>query len=253
VADIKVVLADDKPSILRGLQAILDWESLGYHIAGTALDGADAWSMVRDLKPDLLITDIQMPLVDGLELSRRVRSLGWNTRVIILTGFQDFEYARTALRHGVMEFLLKPVDEVALTELLKKLALKIGEERGGVLRDVPVQAVDDQDMVRRVNLAIRSRYKENLSINELAADLFISAAYLGQVYRKKTGLSIKDTIHAVRVEAAKKVLATTSLRIYEVAELVGYVDEEYFSKKFLALVGMTPMNYRRSVPTDPLL
>ena len=117
----RVVIADDERAIRTGLQIIVDWNKLGFEIAGCASDGEEALQMLLKQNIDVLVTDIRMPRLSGLQLVKKVQELGLSIHVILLTSYRDFEYARQAISLGVREYLLKPVDEVALQELLRKM------------------------------------------------------------------------------------------------------------------------------------
>ena len=116
---LSVLTVDDEPHIHAGLDAIIDWREYGCTHAGYALDGAEALEFIERNRPDIIVTDIRMPGVDGLELIRRVRDIaGYAPAIILVTGYDEFEYARTALRYGVQDYLLKPIDEDELGRLL---------------------------------------------------------------------------------------------------------------------------------------
>lgn len=125
MARVQVLLADDEPFILKGLQMLIDWELYGCEIAGTASNGAEAYNIIKSKKIDLAIVDIRMPELTGLELISRVKEEGGiDTEFVILSGFSDFEYAQTALRLGVVDYLLKPVSQKQLVSLLRKVGIK---------------------------------------------------------------------------------------------------------------------------------
>lgn len=125
---LSVVLADDENKILLLLQKLIDWESLGYEIAGTANDGLRALELVREKQPDLLITDVRMPGCSGIELIQRAKDLQPNLHFIIISGYRKFEYAQNALKYGVEDYLLKPIKQDDLTGILLRLKDKLGEE-----------------------------------------------------------------------------------------------------------------------------
>ena len=108
---LSVVLADDENKILLLLQKLIDWQSLGYEIAGTANDGLRALELVREKQPDLLITDVRMPGCSGIELIQRAKDLQPNLHFIIISGYRKFEYAQNALKYGVEDYLLKPIKQ----------------------------------------------------------------------------------------------------------------------------------------------
>lgn len=120
---LNVLLVDDEMFVRKGLAALIDWGALGYAVTGEAENGEEALAMIGELKPDLVITDIRMPVMDGLELIRNVRQqYKVSPCFIIVSGYHDFKYAQQALRYGVQDYVLKPIDEVELQDTLRKLA-----------------------------------------------------------------------------------------------------------------------------------
>lgn len=125
---LRVVLADDENKILLLLQKLIDWKRLGYEIVGTANDGLRALELVREKRPHLLITDVRMPGCSGIELIQRAKELQPDLHFIIISGYRKFEYAQTALKYGVEDYLLKPLKQEELTGILMRLSDKLGKE-----------------------------------------------------------------------------------------------------------------------------
>lgn len=125
---LRVIIADDEPKVNLLLQKIVDWESLGFEIVGTAQDGISALEMIERERPDLVMTDIRMPGCDGMELIRRTKEIKSDIAIIVVSGYRQFEYARTALKYGVEDYLLKPVKADELTRLLKNIYSKKAEQ-----------------------------------------------------------------------------------------------------------------------------
>lgn len=107
----KVMLVEDEDFILQGIKYIIDWEALSMEIAATAHNGKEALEIFQENPTDIVVTDVEMPRMNGLELLREIRKLNSRTRGIILSGYDEFEYARTALRLDVEEYILKPINE----------------------------------------------------------------------------------------------------------------------------------------------
>lgn len=125
---IKVLLADDEPFILQGLRVLMDWDSLGCEIVATASNGSEAYEYIENNSVDLLITDIKMPEMNGLDLLKKLRESGYSDLdVIILSGYKDFEYAMKGMKYGCAGYVLKPVEKEELSSLIKKLAKKKNE------------------------------------------------------------------------------------------------------------------------------
>lgn len=126
----KVLLIDDEPWALEGLQLLIPWESLGLQVSGTCENGAEGLKRMEEMNPDLVLVDIHMPVVDGLEMIEEWRRRGnWSTKFIILTGYSDFEYARKALKHRVSRYLLKPLDEEQAVSEIRAIAEEIIKEQ----------------------------------------------------------------------------------------------------------------------------
>ena len=125
---LRVVLADDEHKIILLLQKLIQWERMGYEIVGTANDGLRALELVREKQPHLLITDVQMPGCSGIELIRQAKELQPDLHFIIVSGYRKFEYAQSALKYGVEDYLLKPIKQEELSGILLRLSDKLGKE-----------------------------------------------------------------------------------------------------------------------------
>lgn len=126
----KALLIDDEPWALEGIELMIDWQGLGFEICGTCGNGADGLAMIEQRRPDLVIADIRMPVMDGLEMIETWRSRGgWSPVFIILSGYSDFDYARKALKAGVCSYLLKPLDEEEAEAAIRSAAAELDSER----------------------------------------------------------------------------------------------------------------------------
>ena len=135
--EIKVFLVEDEMVIRRGIKNSIDWEKEGYIFCGEASDGELAYPMIIKEKPDILITDIRMPFMDGLELCKLVKEELPNIKILILSGYDEFDYAKEAIRLGVTEYLLKPISSGKLLEALNGVSESIRREK------------EDKDLVRK--------------------------------------------------------------------------------------------------------
>ncbi len=123
-----VFFADDEQAIRDGLKVIINWEALGFHIVGDAANGEDALQQILALRPSLCILDIRMPKMHGLEVIKILRAQGYNGRIIILSGYSDFKYAKQAIRYNVTDYLTKPIDEEELQRIVTQLYAEIAKE-----------------------------------------------------------------------------------------------------------------------------
>ena len=126
---LKIFLVEDESIVREGLRDNIPWQQYGYQFVGEAGDGEMALPLIQKTKPDVLLTDIKMPFMDGLELSRLVKKALPKTQIIVFSGYNEFDYAKEAIKIGISDYLLKPVTSVSLMDALKKVADKIQEEQ----------------------------------------------------------------------------------------------------------------------------
>ena len=246
----RVILVDDEHIILNGLTRAVPWQQLGCEVAGTASNGAEGLELVRKLRPDILLTDIRMPNMDGLSMIAALRSEFPRLQIAVLTAFRDFEYAQTALNLGVCRYLLKPSK---LDELYE--AVRVMTERLDALPPAPADAEAEADPAAAGNTAgnyivrqaldyMRAHCAEHLSLADVADQVYVSQWHLSKLINRYAGQSFFDLLGRMRVERAKALLADPSLRVHAIAEQVGYGDVAHFSKSFKRIAGMTPGEYR---------
>lgn len=158
----RVLLADDEEEIRTGISRKIDWASLGLALVGEAGNGEEALELAEQLRPDVVLTDIKMPFLDGLELCRRLRVSLPGARLVVFSGFDDFEYARQAMSMGVSEYILKPINAPELRQVLEKLR----------------EQLDRQRLERRDMETLRRRYEESLPV---LRELFYTRLLSGQL------------------------------------------------------------------------
>ncbi len=372
----KLLIVDDEPMIVRGLCKLLDYSGLGFSAVLTASTGEDALALLQTQAPEIMLSDVAMPGLTGLDLLKTVKELKLNTFVVFLSGYPNFTYAQEALKLGAVDYLLKPVEQDKLTAALQRaverwqqtnesavlekrlqsfdgdhlasskwlktqseddqaqtnyllmcmqaasqpeesamaasirrfaafnkadsLATQKGcvcfvkdehlviivqgeklEEQGlqiqssiqetlnvpvrfassGVLagtQDIPqahrrcaayLEAAaptveTEEPMIEKVKKVIALHYAQPLSLETMAQVACVTTAYFSSYFRKQTGVGFKDYLTHTRIEAAKKLLATTDLKVYEVAARVGFSDARYFSETFKAQTKLLPQQYR---------
>ena len=125
----KVILVDDEIEAIQAMEHKMDWDGLGFEVSGSATNGVKALELVENIQPDVVITDIKMPYMNGLELSRRLNDEYRNVHIIIFTGFDEFDYAKEAVHLEIDEYMLKPINAVELSECLKRVKNSLDKER----------------------------------------------------------------------------------------------------------------------------
>ena len=242
---LKVLVVEDEEMIRKGIVLAVDWAALDCVVVGEAANGAEALEAVDRLNPSLIITDLKMPQMDGLEMLRRLREQGNNVYVIILTAYDSFTYAQSALRLGAVDFLLKPFHDGDLEQAVTALRKRIGGEEKADSALPGLKRGDKSKYVLEAMDYIGAHYQDpNISISAIAQDLGISEGHLSHTFKKETDYTLLNYLTRYRVHKAMELLRDCRARVYEVAEQVGYRDIAYFSSTFKKLTGMSPSEYQ---------
>lgn len=262
----RILLIDDEETIVEGLKKLVPWSEIDCDIIGVAVDGQDGLHQCRQLKPDIVISDIRMPKLSGLEMIRQIKALKKDVKFVLLTGFREFEYAREAVNLGVVKFLLKPTNIEDIKSAVLEAINQMDEEREKV-KDIEVlrKKLHKYNMINHEEIPpeekghredknkyltgqaiqfIKDQHHHKLDLQTVADHLYISSWYLCKILRKEVGSSFVELLNEVRIQHAKKLLINTHDKIYEITEKVGYVDTPYFSRTFKKHVGLTPKQYR---------
>ncbi|MBR4183714.1 MAG: response regulator [Lachnospiraceae bacterium] len=236
---LRVFLAEDEFVVREGIKKNIDWEAHGCEFCGEAADGETALERVSELKPDLIISDIRMPFMDGLTFCSRAKELFPDIRIILLTGYEEFEYARKAIDIGVERYLTKPISREELSSVLDDIAAKYR------VNSDTVSSEQYREVIYSVFEYVEKHYsEEDLTLARIADHIGLSPNHLSAVFKEETGQSFTKYLTDHRIKLAKKLLDTSKKRSSEIAYLVGYPDPHYFSSVFKKQTGMTPSQYR---------
>ena len=240
----KVLIVDDEPVIVEGLRKIVDWEKYNCVVVGTASSGKEGLEMTEKYQPDILFTDIRMPGMDGLTMIAALRSEHRNMQIVILTGYRDFEYARTALNLRVFRYLVKPSKMKELDEAMESLTERLDK----LGRSKEQEALEDTEnannfVVKQALSYIEQHYKEKLQLTDVAEKVYVSHWHLSKLLNS-TGKSFSDVLNEVRIENAKELMEDSSLHIADISDRVGFADTAHFSRVFKKYTGMSANEYR---------
>lgn len=247
----KVVLVEDEDLIRRGLKFRMDWTGVGCVIAGEAASGEEGLKVIREVKPDIVITDIRMQGMNGIEMLKiSMKELAHSA--IILSGYAEFELAREALRLGVVEYLLKPVDFDELKDCILRITSDATrmetQERQKRLEEVKGLPLPDPDGIRNEYARkmldyITKHYAEKISITDLGALYDVSSTHLNAKFKAETGYTFHDFLNYYRISKAIELQKEGKLKLYEIAEQVGISDYKYFNKVYKKYVGCAPARF----------
>lgn len=254
----KVVIIDDEPIIAEGLSKTIEWEKWDARVAGLAFDGKEGYDLIRRERPDMIITDICMPNMDGLKMIAALKSEFPYMQISILTGYRDFNYAKEAINLGVTRFLLKPskIDEV--NEAIETMAAKLTELYSldpSLKESTPLDEAEEDGLVSEANSFvvknamdyIRDHYNEKLRLVDVADAIYVSQWHLSKLINKYMGSNFSDILNGIRTDKAKELLKDPSLKIHEIAERVGFSDFTHFSRVFKRIEGISANDYRNKI------
>ncbi len=247
----RVLIVDDEKYVRMGIRSETDWSLIGCEVVGEASNGEMGLEMAEELRPDLVISDIRMPKMDGIKMAEKLLDKYPETKVIFLTAYSEFEYARAAVRIGVSDYLLKPFQDGELEGSIQRLL--------HLHQSAPIEQMElESDLIQlRGKEEITNRYVQtaieyieknyadsDFSIGGLAESMSVSEGHISRLFKAETDCSIGNYLTKYRIRKAMDCLKDVQVKVYEVAEKVGYQDIAYFSNTFKKLVGRTPSEYQ---------
>jgi two-component system response regulator YesN len=251
-----ILIVDDEPRTRLGIQKTLVAWSAGRHRIEIAASGVEALEWLQTNPAHIIITDVRMPEVDGLQMLERLAIRGPLPVVIVISGYAEFEYAKKSLQLGVFEYILKPLDKSLLIDAVQKaLELDSGRERLDAMEKLVDQRLlevgrDEARYSATIKDAISYIYThlhEAISMKQVAELLHLNASYFSVLFKEQTGVTFSDYLTRRRLQRAKELLVTTRMPIWEIAEHVGYQTAKYFVKVFKDNEGTSPSQYRHQV------
>ncbi|MFF2480511.1 response regulator [Paenibacillus sp. NPDC058071] len=267
----KVLLADDEVLDLEGMRRFIPWTDLGLEVVAACNNGFDALDVLLEQSVDILVSDVHMPSMTGLELARRALESGrcHDLRIIFVSGYQDFNYVKQALSLKAYSYVLKPMDDQELIKALEAVAKELDKERTlrkereamqesyrmAMQQSVEPTSQTDQRFESKKNTKLiqeliqymKQHLHENLTLKETADYFAFSPNYLGLLFKEETGSTFSEYVISLRMELAGQLLKDPKVKIYEVAGRVGYRYMPYFSRQFKETFGMTPIEFRRKI------
>lgn len=244
---LKLMIADDELTIRNGLSKLIKSYNLNLDLVGLASDGEKALELMKETKADIICVDINMPFINGLELIEHINVLNPYAKIIIISGYDSFEFAQKAISLNVFSYLLKPIDR---HELKKVLEDAITEHKKQFLNTIDIDESLTCDISIKntsVNYIKKNFDDPNLTLSSAAENLYISKSYLSKIIKEETSYSFTEFINKLRLENAKYYLKSTNLSIQEISEEVGFNSQHYFSRAFKKEFDLSPLHYRQDI------
>ena len=251
----RVVIAEDEDIIRKGLVYSIPWADMGCTVVGEAANGVEGVALIQRLEPDIVVADINMPILDGLGMIRQTYEQ-YDYSAIILSGYSNFEYARTAIRYGVTGYLLKPLKREDLAEAIRDAKEKCMQRRSWMshkkekeewknIQLIPKEGTSSEDdaVVKEMLAFIRQHYREKLVLQDVVDALNYSETFLNKKFKKQMGTTFIEYLNRFRIQKALELLREGSTAVQDVSWQCGIGDYKYFNMVFKKYIGCSPKEY----------
>lgn len=248
---LKLLIIDDEETVREGLKK-LPWDTIGITSIETAEDGYTALEIVATQHPHIILTDIRMPGINGLQLAEEITKQNIDGEMIVLSGYGTFEYARRAMRNGVFDFLLKPSSPAEILNTVSRAVERVKYNQSKkAQKEVKNFSEHLYDNAEKKTCAmtleyIENNYMDDITLSSLSESMHFSISYLSRLIKKETSYNFTTILLLTRMIKAAELLKKTDLKIYSICEKIGVNDQRYFSQQFKKIFNKTPMEYRKS-------
>lgn len=246
----RILVADDEINILEGLSDVLEQSGLGIQVVAKAKNGQEALDLFKKYSPDLVLIDINMPLLNGLECIEQFHKLQENVQVIIISSYDNFKYAQAAIELKVDAYILKPVDENQLIEIIKKCLRSLNQNmyESSILKEHYQKNHSPKSLIDYINLHYSDK---DLNNEKIEKEFGLSRTSVFKIMKEITDKSLNEYITMIRIRQALSLLEKSEeISLKEIAEACGYSDQFYFSRVFKKQTGYSPSDYRKLISED---
>lgn len=234
----KILTIDDEQPVHLAIRSLVDWRAINAGEPYSAYNGREGLECMERLQPDIVFVDMNMPLMDGKDFLAIASRNHPYSQYIVISGYDDFQYAQAAIRHNVVDYLLKPIDHEELDRALKKAMARLPERESTLEERTPTE------VIAAVKDYIDRNYQRDIRIDELSERFFFSREYLSKLFRNLYGSPIYEYVLQARMDKAREYLLNPRLQVQDIAEKLGYNNANYFGKAFKHRYGITPSEFR---------
>lgn len=238
-----LIIVDDEFEIGNGLSRYFPWDSVGFEVAAVFQQAQSALEYIQNHPVDVVLTDIKMPGMSGIDLAKAIYEQRLSIKVIFLSAYKKFEYAQQAISYKVVHYITKPTVHSEITEVFCSVRKELDAERGRM----PEKSQDTEgyyeNLVQQIKRVIAKDLK-NATLISTAEQVGRSPSSVSRLFLEATGMTFTDYLTAQRMEKANQLLDCIEYKIYEVSEMVGYSNPKNFARAYKKYFGHTPRDYR---------
>lgn len=245
----KMIITEDERITREGLMQF-EWEQIGVDAVAAFDNGISALEFLRETAVDIVLTDIRMPLMTGIEFIKIVRKEFPEIFIVCLSGYNDYEYLRECMQQGVRDYILKPIDKQELFQAIFGLAEEKKKYYGEKVLEKTKDEKNETGLQKQAILKaleyIEKNYHRPINLADVAESVCLSPVYFSHVFKQQMGIRFVDYLANFRIKKAIELLDDPTLTIYEIATSVGFLNPRYFAATFKKRKGMTPSEYRNT-------
>lgn len=253
-----LLLVEDEELVRNGIKRLVPLSELNITEIIEASNGEEGLRLFEAHQPDVVLLDINMPKMNGLEFARKIKELQPKVKIAVITGYDYYDYAVTALKIGIDDYVLKPVSKNDVFEVLSKLVDKVkSEDQQSKLQDVVLefktsmnhnQASEDEGYKASITQIVENNINNPaFSLTMLADQMGFSSGYMSVMFKRLFNISFQDYMISIRLERAKLQLLISDMKMYEISSAVGFDNPNYFSVAFKKKFGLSPLQYRERI------
>jgi len=235
----RLMIVDDEEKILEGISELFPWNNIGFEVVARFLDAKSALIYVENNPVDVIMTDISMPEMNGIELIKELQRYP-DIQIVLFSSYQDYEYMRAAIHYGSSDYLLKPIRYDELVACFERIIIKLNHKQ---VVEVPKPKTYYNEIILRVDEYLSNNYQK-ASLEGAAEAVGLSPNYLSKIYKEKSGCGFHERLNRIKMEKACELLMDPSYKHYEIAFYVGYDNPKNFSRAFKTYFNVSPMEYR---------
>ncbi|RAK06895.1 helix-turn-helix protein [Halanaerobium saccharolyticum] len=244
----RLIVVDDENEIRHALSNYIPWSEMDFKFVDSFCNGKKAYEFLQKNEIDVVLCDIKMPVMNGIELAERIYKDNLACKVVFLSAHKEFEFAQKALSFGVEDYVLKPTKYEELLDVFQKVKVKLNNECRNNLKtenkEVKCNDNYNKKLIKRIINYINNNY-QNANLEEAAEIVHFSPSYLSKFFKDCTGENFSAYLNKVKMEKAKEYLQNVDYHVYQISEKLGYSNPKNFSRSFKKFTGQTPSQFRR--------
>lgn len=249
----KIILIDDESFTIKSIARAIEWEKFGFELCEVFTNGFDCLEYVKYNHIDAAVSDIRMPQMDGMELSKKMIEIMPDVKIVLMSAYKDFEYAVEAIRMGAFDYIVKPFDFKMIENMLRKLEKALSDNSAQDSGEASLEDLRSDEIYTSVSAAkryVEEHIEMGISLTEVAEAVSVSPSYFSRIFKEETGEKFLDYVNRRKIETAQKYLLTTGMKVNDIYKKVGYMSRNYFYNIFKSISGCSPNEYRAKMRKD---